>query len=324
MYKIPLAEIKAKILSSGKLAAVQLENRIKEKINELSGLISEEGAAHIIANELNVELANLDKERLKVREIYSGMRNVSTVGKVIRKFEVREFAKNERTGKVCSLLLGDETGTIRVVFWNDQVDLLAGVKEDDLVMVKGAYVKDNNGSKEIHLGDNSSLKINPQGVTVESVREIPFYQRKMIKELQPEENNIEILGTIVQVFDPRFFTVCSQCNRRVSDNNCTLHGQVQPSLSYVLNAVLDDSSGTIRAVFWKEQTNHLLDKTTEGIINYKENVASFEHLKTELLGEQFKVRGKVQKNEMFDRLEFNVQMVEKADPQEEIARLQQN
>ena len=48
MYKIPLSDIKQKILSSGKLSAEQLELKLKAKINELSGLISEEagGAYH--------------------------------------------------------------------------------------------------------------------------------------------------------------------------------------------------------------------------------------------------------------------------------------
>ena len=51
MYKVPIAEIKQKILSSGKLTLEELDQKLKAKINELSGLISEEGAAHIIANE---------------------------------------------------------------------------------------------------------------------------------------------------------------------------------------------------------------------------------------------------------------------------------
>jgi len=56
---------------------------------------------------------------------------------------------------------------------------------------------------------------------------------------------------------------------------------------------------------------------------YKENPALFQDVKTDLLGEQFKLLGKVHRNEMFDRLEFNVQIVEKASAQEELARLEQ-
>ena len=135
MYKIPLKDIKEKIVASGKLDLENLESKIKEKINELSGLISEEGAAHIIANELNIELVDSNKNKLKIKEIYSGMKNVSTVGKVTRKFEIREFAKGDRTGKVASLIIGDDTGTIRIVFWNEQADLLNQIKEDDILLI---------------------------------------------------------------------------------------------------------------------------------------------------------------------------------------------
>ena len=55
---------------------------------------------------------------------------------------------------------------------------------------------------------------------------------------------------------------------------------------------------------------------------YKENPTLFEDVKTDLLGEQFKIIGRVKRNEMFDRLEFNAQIVEKAKPEEEITRLE--
>ncbi len=326
MYKIPLSELKEKIVASGKINSEELENKIKAKINELSGLISEEGAAHIIANELGVELVDQNKSKLKIKEIYAGMKNVTTVGKVVRKFEVREFAKGDSTGKVCSLVVGDETGTIRVVFWNEQVDLLKEVKEDDTVLVRDAYVRENNNNREIHLGKYGELEVNPEGEKVGPVKESNSFERKKIGELKEGEENAEIMGTIVQVFDPRFFHVCPECNKRAMESEggflCTTHNQVQPKLAYVMNVILDDGSGNIRAVLWKNQTNHLLGKTEEEISAYKENLALFEDVKTELLGEQYKLMGRVKKNEMFDRLEFNAQLVNKVKVEEELARLE--
>jgi ssDNA-binding replication factor A large subunit len=326
MYKIPLSDLKEKIISSGKIDAADLDTKMKAKINELSGLISEEGAAHIIANELGVEVVAQNSDKLKIKEIYSGMRNVSAVGKVVRKFEVREFQKGDSTGKVCSLILGDETGTIRVVFWNDQVDQLKDVNEDDILELSNAYVRENNNNKEIHLGDRGEIIINPEGVEISSVRQSSSFSRKKIEELTDGQDGAEIMGTIVQVFDPRFFNVCPQCNRRANPSgegfSCETHGEVQPVLSYVLNAVLDDGTGNIRGVFWKNQTKHLLNKSEEEMALFKENPTTFEEIKTDLLGEQFKVMGKVKKNDMFDRLEFNAQVVEKAKPETEIERLQ--
>lgn len=326
MYKIPLSEIKEKIVTSGKLSAKELDSKISEKINELSGLISEEGATHIIANELNVELINSQKNKLKIKEIYIGMKNVSTTGKVVRKFDVREFSKGDSVGKVCSLVIGDETGTTRLVFWNEQVDLIKDIQEGDIISVKEAYVRENNNNPEVHLGKFGEIEINPEGENIQSVRERNSSERKKISDLQVGEENAEILGTVVQIFDPRFFHLCPECNRKVMEVEggfrCNDHGLVAPNLSYVMNLILDDGTGNIRGVLWKNQTNHLLDKNEEEVSAFKDNLSEFQSVKDDLLGEQFKLIGRVKRNEMFDRLEFNVQLVNKAKPQEEIAKLE--
>ncbi len=322
MFKIPLPELKEKIVHSGKCSITELEERIRVKINELSGLISEEGAAHIIANELGVDLVNQQRDKLKIKEIYAGMRGITAVGKVVRKFDVRQFAKGERTGQVCSLVLGDETGTIRVVFWNDQVNFVEKVQDGDVLLLKDVYVKENNGDREIHVGERTELRLNPEGENIDVVRQ-NSYQRKKIMELLDGQDNVEIMGTVVQVFDPRFFSVCPECNSRVvePDAVCSTHGKVLPASSYVVNCILDDGSSTIRGVFWKNQTHHLLGKSEMEMLHYKDAPASFEEVKTDLLGEQFLVRGRVKRNEMFDRLEFSAQLVEKANPEEELARM---
>ncbi len=318
MYKVPLADLKQKIIESSKLSPTDLENKIKEKINELSGLISEEGAAHIIANELGVSIVNTQNENLKIREIYAGMRNVGCVGKIVRKFDLREFAKGDSTGKVCSLVLGDETGTIRLVFWNDQTSLAEGVKEGDILQIKDGFVRENNNNREIHVNEQTEVVCNPDGIKIDSVRESTRnFARTTIDKLQGDEQDVELLGTIVQIFDPRFFAVHPETGRRIREGE-----DVTPVDSYVLNATIDDGTGSIRAVFWKEQTNSLLNKKDEEMVTFKENPASFEDVKTDLLGEQCKLRGKVKKNDMFDRLEFSVSFVEKADVQEEIARIE--
>jgi len=54
----------------------------------LAGLISQEGAAQIVAAELGI---NFDNEKLKINELLPGMRKVNVVGKVINLFPVRTF-----------------------------------------------------------------------------------------------------------------------------------------------------------------------------------------------------------------------------------------
>lgn len=327
MYKVPINELKSKIVESGKISQEDLDDKIKAKINELSGLISEEGAAHIIANELNIEVFQSDQKTLKVKEIYAGMRNVETFVKVIQKYDVKEFNKGDRSGKLCALFTGDETDTVRIVLWNDQVDQVSSVKEGDILSIKDAYVKEGlNGQKEVHLGRGADLEINPAGISIEVAKRENKFKRNTIENLQGGEEFVELYGTITQVFDPRFFYQCPTCGKRLAENEgiytCAEHGTVTPALSYVLNLIFDDGTGNIRSVFWKNQTNKLLTKNEEDLAQYKEDMNHFEDVKTNLLGEQFCLMGRVKRNEMFDRLEFSVQMVEKADPEKEAARLE--
>ena len=328
MYKIPISEIKEKIISSGKLSAEEFDTKVKAKINDLSGLISEEGAAHIIANELGISIAAPEGARVKIGKLAAGMNNVAALAKVIQKWEVREFDKGNFKGKVCSLLVGDETGATRFTLWNDQVDELSEVKEGDILLIKGAYVKENRERVELHLGKGGTFDINPEGETVEGVKGGSgatssgpgSFTRKQITSLEGSEEGVELFGTVVQLFDPRFFNVHPETGKRMYDDD---DSGVEPALSYVMNLVLDDGTGTIRCVFWKNQVNNLLGCDEARMAGYKEDLSTFEDEKTDMLGEQLVLRGRVKHNEMFDRLEFSVQFVEKADPEKEIVRVEE-
>ena len=56
MLKIPLENIIEKIKQNTSLSEADINAKIDDKLKQLSGLISKEGAAHIIANELGVKL----------------------------------------------------------------------------------------------------------------------------------------------------------------------------------------------------------------------------------------------------------------------------
>ena len=291
-------------------------------------MISEEGAAHIIANELGVKLFEIG-EKLQIKNILPGMRNVDVVGKVLQTYELREFKTEKHAGKVANMLIGDDTGTIRVVLWHKQADNINNLKEGDVVKIRGGYIRDNQGRKEIHLSETSKLIINPPGVEVEvKPYTPPSAVRKKIAEIKEDDANVELLATVVQVFDINFFEVCPQCNKRIrlkdEGFSCPTHGKVEPQYNYVLNLYLDDGSDNIRAVFWRQQVEELLDMDNSRILVFKDDPTKFEPVKTELLGNIIKVGGRANKNQNFDRIELVVNKVDKSpDPDEEIKKLQE-
>lgn len=324
MLKIPKEYIIEKIKEKSGLSNAEIDTRIKEKLEALSGLISEDGAAHIIANELGIKVMEA-QENLQIKSIFSGMRNVEIVGKVTRIFEVRTFQTAQRSGKVGSFIVGDQTGQVRIAAWGSQADKLSELKEGDTVRIKSGYAKENQGKIELHLNDNSQIIINPEGVNIGEVKTRETTQRKKIIELNSDDQNIEILGTIVQAFDPKFFEVCPYCFKRIKNQGegftCEAHGAIaSPEFSYVMNAVLDDGSETIRTIFFKNQMQHLTNLTHDEILAKKG--ASFEGMKNDILGRIIKVIGRVSSNEMFSRIEFVSQIVDREpNPEEELKKL---
>jgi len=329
MFQIPYSDIVAKIKEKAQISEQEIELKVKKKLDQLSGLISKEGAAHIVANELGIKIFEKISGKLQIKDILAGMRDVETVGKVQQVFDVREFNTNGRQGKVGSFVIGDETGTIRIVCWGNQADNLANLRENSIVKVISGYVRDNQGRKEIHINDRSKIIINPAGETIGEVKETEKVgaKRKKISELSEEDKNTELLGTIVRVFEPRFYEICPECNKRARLREdsyvCEIHGKVTPTYSYVINFFLDDGSENIRVVCFRNQAERLLNMNKEQILQYKNDISKFEDVKNNLLGNMVKVVGRVTKNTMFDRLEFISQLVfTDPDPNEELKRLQ--
>ncbi len=330
MIKIPIEQIISKIKETANISEEEINSKIKAKMDQLSGLISKEGAAHIIANELGVKL--FEEGKLKIKDIFSGMRTVETLGKITNLFEVKEFQRKDGTGgKVASFVIADETARCRVVMWNDQTDKLKDLAVDNIVHIKNAFSKENNNGIEIHLSSKSDLIVNPAGESVGGVAQVEQKQkavRKSIEKLTEADTNVELLGTIVQVFEPRFYEICPECNKRArpkeSEFVCNQHGTVTPAFSYVMNAIMDDGSGTIRAVFFRNQLANLLQMENEEILKFKDNPAGFQSIKDGLLGKIIKIVGRTSKNEMFDRLEFVTQLVfPSPDPDAELKKLEE-
>ncbi len=329
MIKIPYEQLVEKIKTEKNLTSEQIEEQIKIKMEQLSGLISKEGAAHILANELGIKLMQGDA-KLKIRDLYAGLRTGEVLGRMIRKFDIRAFQSGERSGKVGSFILADETGSIRVTCWNDQTKEMEPLIENDVVIVVDGTVRENRGALEIHLNERTKLLRNPEGKTVAVVaaQAAATALRKQIKALEENQNNVELLGTIVQVYDMKFFERCPACKKRIKEQGvgfqCPDHGLVKPEFSYVMNVYLDDGSGNIRVVLFGTQLQQLLKKTDDEIQIYRTAPETFEKLKTDLLGEMLKATGRVNKNQMFSRLEFVANKVEtNVNPEEEISRLQQ-
>jgi len=294
-----------RISSSAGISKDEVNKRVEARRAKLSGLISKEGAAQIIAAELGVKFDNI---QLKISELMAGMRKVNVVGKVITIFPVRSFDKNGRSGKVANFIIADETGNVKVVLWDtNHIDLIekGEIKQGDVVEVTNASTREG----EIHLSGFSELK--KSNVVIQGVKTERTFSEKSINSLQ-EGNGVSVRGTIVQVFTPRFFSVCPTCGKKVvaeADGfSCAEHGKVSPSERALLNFIIDDGTDSLRVVLFSDQLEKLisLEKLKDGL--------AFVDFKTDLLGTEVSIKGVVRKNALFNNLELTGNELSKVDP----------
>lgn len=310
-----ITQIIDKIIASNKISKEDLQQKIQEKMASLGSLISEEGAAHIIANELGVTLhSSAPEAETKLKDINPTMKNLTVLVKVLRKYDIRTFGDD---GKVGSLFIGDESGVSRLTFWNDKTKYLEGIQEGDVLHVQNAYVKENNGRMEVHMGNSSNCVVNPKGRTVEVQQRQesrPEAAEKKLKDITEQDTFVNITATIVQAYDPRFFESCPECNKRMREEDgrfvCTEHGVQTPSYNYVMNLFLDDGTDNMRATLWKEQIKTLIGKPEEEIIALKDDQEKLEDAKTDLLGKIIKARARVKVNEQYNNKELTLYDIE--------------
>ncbi|HEB46905.1 MAG TPA: hypothetical protein ENI22_00355 [Candidatus Pacearchaeota archaeon] len=302
-----------KIAKASGLSKEELELKVSAKRDKLSGLISKEGAAQVIAAELGISFEN---EKLKIDELLPGMRQVNTSGKVINLSPVRTFTtKKGDEGKVANLWIADDSSNIKIVLWD--TNHIALIEKGDIA--EGVVVEISNGSmrdSEIHLGSFSEIKLGEE--EFENVVTEKVFHEKKISDFVKGENSA-VRAFVVQVFEPRFFHVCPQCKKKaVSEGevfSCNEHGKIVPEKRALINIVLDDGTESIRAVLFHESLSGI------GITD-PEDGEKLAIQKSSLLGKEMVFSGNVRNNSFFNTPEMIIDGVKDVNYDEVIANLE--
>jgi replication factor A1 len=298
------------ISNSSGTSIEEIERKIEAKQAKLSGLISKEGAAQVIAAELGV---NFDKQMIKVSQIVPGMKKINIVGKIINLFPVREYNKNGKSGRIGSFVLADDTSNIRTVMWDENhIDLIVKgqVIEGGVVEINNATIR--NG--ELHLTSFSEIKNSNQAIE-SVVIEKPVVSKKIVE--FNTNDSVSARAFILNIFEPRFFEVCPDCKKKVSEvGECQEHGKVVPEKRVLLNMVIDDGSDSIRAVLFSDQVEMLIKKQD------LENPETFGTKKQEFLGKEMIISGQIRRNRMFNNNEFIVDDIKDLDIDKLITELE--
>ncbi|RLI88944.1 MAG: hypothetical protein DRO65_04520 [Candidatus Altiarchaeales archaeon] len=297
---------------------VKIENGyVREGINqELELHVGKLGRVYKTDEKLDLEPLP-DLEKLRVCDVKPDMTSINICGRVLQVYSQRVCS----TGTVSSFLLGDETGMIRVVLW-DQASQLQ-LKRGDIVKIENGYSKANlDNEPEIHVGKYGKITVE-NDIEMPSLEEIEssILKEKKISELELRDRYVKLRGKIVDIDDSKrlIYMTCPNCGRRVFNIGVgwfceSCNEEVDPEPSLMVSLTLEDDTGSIRVVAFKENAEKILDMTAEDVMDLisetGDELAPILRAKEMLLNQELVVTGRTRYSEFSDRLEFIVDGVE--------------
>ena len=206
--------------------------RVQDKVENMGGLCDEPMAAMLVANELG--FSDVGRDSVKIENITAESGPVNFVARVVSVFDTKEFTRNDGTiGRVGNLIVGDDTGKIRVTLWDNMADLIKAekVKVGQTLQISG-YAKQGYSGVEVNVGNN--------GVLTESEEEIDVAANSQkIKDIKDGMGDLNLTGKVLEISEVRTFQRKDGKSGRVG------------------NLLLGDSTGTLRVTLWDEKSDFL-------------------------------------------------------------------
>ncbi len=201
----------------------EFREAVAEKVDQMGGLADEESAAMLVAHELD------EQEVETVADIEPGMDDVQFTAKVVSVGELRAFDRDDgEEGRVLNADVADETGSVRVTFW----DRLAEEADDQLsvgdVIAFGGRPADGYNGVEVNVDDVKT--------DVDATIDVQPGETHQIEDLSMGLSDVTVRGRVLDVGSVRTF-----------DRDDGSEGRVA-------GVTIGDPTGRIRVTLWGDQT----------------------------------------------------------------------
>jgi replication factor A1 len=96
---------------------------------------------------------------LKIKDLKDGMKRIDIEAKIVQIEPAREVLSRYKdvVHRVANATIGDDTGTIKLTLWNNQIEQ---VKENDNVKIVNGYVTSFRGEIQLNVGRYGTLSVN--------------------------------------------------------------------------------------------------------------------------------------------------------------------
>ncbi|WP_123536218.1 single-stranded DNA binding protein [Halosimplex salinum] len=208
----------------------EFREAVEQKVEQMGGLADEETAAMLIAHELN------EGEVDTVADIEPGMEEVKFLAKVVSIGELRTFERDgeDEDGRVVNVEAADETGTVRLAFWDQQAEAITdGMLEEGQVLRIAGRPKDGYNGLEVSVD-----KAEPDD---DAEIDVQLGEGSTVDALTMGQSDVNVTGLVLETEPVRTF-----------DRDDGTEGKVS-------NFLLGDETGRVRVTMWDDRA----DRATE-------------------------------------------------------------
>ena len=95
---------------------------------------------------------------MNINELRNGMKRVNVEAKVVEKGNTREVTSRykDETYKVADAVVADESGSIKLTLWNEQIDQ---VNVNDNIKIENGYVTSFKSEIQLNVGKFGKLTV---------------------------------------------------------------------------------------------------------------------------------------------------------------------
>lgn len=119
-----------------------------------------------------------------IKEIGPNMGKIEITLDITEKTDAKEFNKFGKAGKVCNAVGKDDTGSIKLTLWNDQVDQ---VNAGDKITIKNGWASEYQGELQLSTGKFGQLEVVSKGSEPAKTTKAPTKPAPARKPQVPED-----------------------------------------------------------------------------------------------------------------------------------------
>ena len=100
----------------------------------------------------------MENEKVNIKDLRNGMKRVTVEANVVEKGETREVRSRykDETYMVADAVVADETGSIKLTLWNEQIDQ---VDVGNKIKIENGYVTSFKGEIQLNVGKFGTMTV---------------------------------------------------------------------------------------------------------------------------------------------------------------------